>query len=127
MDAIKCMKERYELFDRIRRFSRSHRLKRKRKYTHPQPRHNSRCRNRGYALHEMDNISDAQFHRMFRLSRLTFSALLELLSPFIERIPKAPKSYGGLISTKTRLAVTLRWLAGGSYQDICFALLQSWK
>ena len=40
------------------------------------------------------------------------------------RIPnevKALNSSGGSISLKTKLAVSLRWLAGGSYLGLCFA------
>jgi hypothetical protein len=34
---------------------------------------------------------------------------------------KATNSAGCAISLKTWLAVTFRWLAGGSHLDICFA------
>ena len=34
---------------------------------------------------------------------------------------KAAASSGSPINTITRLAVTLRWLAGASYIDLCFA------
>jgi len=34
---------------------------------------------------------------------------------------KAENSSGAPIVLKTRLAVTLRWLAGASYLDLCFA------
>jgi len=90
-------------------------------YARPKPRHGSRLRNRGYALNEMDSLSEQSFHRMFRMSRFSFYALLDLILPLINRFPSATVGSGGLISPKTRLAVTLRWLAGGSYQDICFA------
>jgi hypothetical protein len=69
-------------------------------------------------------MSDQEFKRMFRLTRTTFNFLLEKIRPFIEAKPnlkfgswKNPKS----ISPEIKLAATLRWLAGGSYLDICFA------
>ena len=80
-------------------------------------------RNRGYALVEMDRLTDTVFKRMFRVDRPTFNELLDLISPImIERdVQKAINSLGTPIQPKTRLAVTLRWLAGGSRIDLCFA------
>ena len=122
---MKSKKKKYRLIRRILHLrslsllSRS--SKRNRPYKPPRQRHGAYTRNRGYALNEMDFLSDVRFHRMFRMTRLTFFALLDLINPLIERAEKAPKFSGGTIPTKTRLAVTLRWLAGGSYEDICFA------
>ncbi len=86
----------------------------------------NRPRNRGYAVHEMSQLSDTSFTRMFRLDRkLFYSVLLPMIKPLVE--PKsrgklnAMNSSGSFISAETRLAVTLRWLAGGSHLDICFA------
>ena len=82
-----------------------------------------RNRNRGYALQEMDNLSASEFKRMFRLNREAFYWLLLLIKKDIE-----PKSslrqhlhFDREITAKTKLAITLRWLAGGSNLDICFA------
>ena len=59
---------------------------------------------------------------MFRMSRGSFADLEEELDPFLRRDEmKATASSGSPISTRTRLAVTLRWLAGGSHIDLCFA------
>ena len=59
---------------------------------------------------------------MFRIDRATFIELEEQLDPTIKRNElKATQSSGSFIPTTTRLAVTLRWLAGGSYLDLCFA------
>lgn len=83
-----------------------------------------RTRDRAYALNEMERLSDAEFTRMFRLNRAAFSWLLEQIHPIIA--PHASQSGGryhppGEVNSKTKLAATLRWLAGGSYLDICFA------
>jgi len=60
---------------------------------------------------------------MFRVDHATFDEILIRIEPFLEekKVEKAINSSGSPISNKTRLAVTLRWLAGGSYIDLCFA------
>jgi hypothetical protein len=82
-----------------------------------------RNRNRGYALQEMDNLSASEFRRMFRLSREAFYWLLLKLKMDLQ--PKASLRqrlhFDREITAKTKLAITLRWLAGGSYLDIYFA------
>jgi len=60
---------------------------------------------------------------MFRVDRATFEDILDQVAPHI-KVPnevKACNSSGGSISLKTKLAVSRRWLAGGSYLDLCFA------
>ena len=84
----------------------------------------NRCRNREYALKEMEEMSDGHFKRMFRMSRHAFGVLLERLCDFsgddaTDEL-QACRSSGSLMSMRTKLACTLRWLAGGSYLDICF-------
>jgi hypothetical protein len=71
----------------------------------------------------MDRLPNSVFKRMFRVDRATFDEVLETIDPFLEqrKAEKAINSSGSPISNKTRLAVTLRWLAGGSYIDLCFA------
>jgi len=83
----------------------------------------NRHRDRGYALREVTYLSDSMFASMFRLSREGFEELLTLLTPFMyeSRVLMAKASSGSNISLRTKLYVTLRWLAGGSYLDICFA------
>jgi hypothetical protein len=44
-----------------------------------------------------------------------------LESFFPLNVTKAINSSCAVVPLKTRLAVTLRWLAGGSYLDLCFA------
>jgi len=79
-------------------------------------------RDRGFALREMDDMKPELFKRMFRLDRQSFDELVELLDPLIKRDDKyATISSGSPISTRTRLAICLRWLSGGSYIDIRFA------
>lgn len=62
---------------------------------------------------------------MFRVDSDSFDELVELLDPVLKKGERfSVMSSGSSISTSTRLAVTLRWLAGGSYLsylDICFA------
>jgi hypothetical protein len=85
----------------------------------------NRRRNRLFAISQMDFISDAEFKIMFRMDRTSFSILentieAHLGEPSYEEIRQAVCSSGSPISTRTKLAVTLRWLAGGSYIDLCF-------
>jgi hypothetical protein len=78
--------------------------------------------NQGYAVEEMDRLDPAIFKRMFRVDRASFSVILELIEPFMEKQneQKAMNSSGCVISMKMQLAVTLRWLAGGSHLDMSF-------
>jgi hypothetical protein len=84
----------------------------------------SRSRNRAYAIEEMNFLTDNEFTRMFRLSREAFNWLLLKITPIILAKPSLRHDYHSIskeIKPITRLAITLRWLAGGSYLDICFA------
>jgi hypothetical protein len=96
-------------------------LRCKRRTRKPRNRH----RNRGYAISEMNSLKILQpalFQRMFRVDVDSFDELVRLLDPVLKKNEDfAILSSGSVISTATRLAVTLRWLAGGSYIDLCFA------
>jgi hypothetical protein len=80
-------------------------------------------RRRGFALEEMDLLDGNTFKKMFRLDRATFDEVLERILPHMRtrNDTKAANSSGAPIVLKTRLAVSLRWLAGASYLDLCFA------
>ena len=83
-----------------------------------------RQRDRAYALREMSQLSEFQFQRMFRLNRAAFYHLLGLIHHEISPRPSLNHIFhhaAKLVTPETRLAITLRWLAGGSYLDICFA------
>jgi hypothetical protein len=60
---------------------------------------------------------------MFRMTRRSFQKLLNLVRDDIavKNEQNAINSSGSAISPETRLYATLRWLAGGSYLDICLA------
>jgi hypothetical protein len=96
-------------------------FRRKRRTRKPRNMH----RNRGFAIEEMNNLKlnqPAVFKRMFRMDVASFDELVELLDPVLKKSERfSIISSGSAISTETRLAVTLRWLAGGSYIDLCFA------
>ena len=80
-------------------------------------------RQRMHALRAMDGLSPNTFKKMFRVDHKTFDEVMERITPFV-KVPnevKAFNSSGGPITLKTRLAVSLCWLAGGSYLDLCFA------
>ncbi len=79
-------------------------------------------RGRSNAVEQMDLLEPALFKRMFRVDKETFSELLDRIAPFMQQknLTKAQNSSGSPIVLKARLAVTLRWLAGASYSDLCF-------
>ena len=82
----------------------------------------NRHRNRGHCLLELASLTDSQYTRMFRLDRAAFCQLLirvNEIAPVVDD-RKAIASSGSSISGEIRLAVTLRWLAGASYLDLCF-------
>jgi hypothetical protein len=80
-------------------------------------------RSRGFALGQMDLLDDVTFKRMFSVDRIVFDILRSRIYPYFQNlnISRAMNSSGSPISVITRLGVTLRWLAGGSYLDLCFA------
>ena len=71
----------------------------------------------------MHHMNDKQFKRMFRLSRESFYLLLEEIRPKIEPITRgkinAMNRSGSYITGETKLAIALRWLAGGMHYDTC--------
>jgi hypothetical protein len=88
---------------------------------------NSRL-NRNYGLEWMDDLKDFAFRKAFRMSRGAFEDLLQLLCTVcnvhsdadgLGDTKQARNSSGTPVSLRTRLAVSLRWLAGGNYWDIC--------
>jgi hypothetical protein len=60
----------------------------------------------------------SEFTRMFRMDPLTFAYLVGALSPRIDRNFVQAERAGGYISPELRVAMTIRWLAGGSYLDL---------
>lgn len=78
-------------------------------------------RDRGWALKGLETLTEAMFQRMFRVTRARFDWLVSELTPLLQRDEKkAVAATGSSISVGTRIAVSLRWLAGGSYLDLCF-------
>ena len=68
----------------------------------------------------MDDLSDKEFRRTYRCTRASFDKLLEVLSKKIDlKFNHARKDTGGAIPLSVRLAMTLRFLAGASYLDLC--------
>lgn len=73
---------------------------------------------RSYGLREMDYESEATFRSMYRMERDSFEHLLRLIQPYIRVDHKFTNKRYGVISARTKLACTLRWLAGRQYLDI---------
>jgi hypothetical protein len=80
-----------------------------------------RCR--GFALEQMSQLTEVSFKRMFHVNRVAFNVILNRIKPYFDNlnVTRVINSSGSHISVVTRLAVTLRWLAGGSYFYLCFA------
>jgi len=83
----------------------------------------NRHRNRAFALNEVNFLNESEFLKLFRMNRQDFENLLNLISPFMDDSNEgmATRSSGSTVTIQTKLYVTLRWLAGGQYQDLCFA------
>jgi hypothetical protein len=81
----------------------------------------NRRRDRGFAIAAMGELTDFEFTRMFRLSRPAFFELLDRLPQLQKDDRMAIVSSGSGVAAATRLAVTLRFLAGGSWCDLMFA------
>lgn len=64
--------------------------------------------------------SNKLWKRFYRMSKESFSDLLALIRPELERnvAQGARSTFDGVVSPELRLSMTLRWLAGGSYIDI---------
>jgi hypothetical protein len=83
----------------------------------------NRRRNRQFILDEINELSDVDFRKMFRMNRSSFEKLLATIEPLLytPNVAMARRSSGSTISKQTKLYCTLRWLSGGSYLDICIA------
>ena len=60
----------------------------------------------------------SEFTRMYRMDPSTFAYLVDALSPRIDKNFFQAERAGGYISPQLRVAITIRWLAGGSYLDL---------
>jgi hypothetical protein len=80
-----------------------------------------RTRNRGYALNEFEHLPPTFFRSMFRMDRSSFEELERSIKDHIHIDMDGPLRNGHEpITLRTRLACTLRFLAGGIWIDICF-------
>ena len=75
--------------------------------------------NRNHGIKVMNEMTDQEFQQHFRMPRERFDELQALIEEDIKKDPgMAGRSSGSVINAQTRLAVTLRFLAGGSHLDI---------
>jgi hypothetical protein len=76
----------------------------------------------GFALEQMNRLEAPLFKRMFRVDREPSSLFWKKIQVhFTSSEENVDNSSGQPVVLKTRLAVSLWWLAGGSYLDLCFA------
>jgi len=84
----------------------------------PDERSKAHLRDRASRVAEMDKLSERNFRRKYRLRRVTFNTLLGQITRLLEKPRLVGSALGGTIPVVLKLAVTLRFLAGGSYLDI---------
>jgi hypothetical protein len=63
-------------------------------------------------------IGITNFRRMYRMNECSFYALFDLLQPKLHQPKIKGKPPNGIITLETRLAMALRWCAGGCKYDI---------
>ena len=77
-------------------------------------------RDRVYGVKWFWSLRPAVFKRAFRMDRAAFGDLYKLVyGDMMPDVKKGTNSSGSAVTPLIKLAVTLRWLAGGSYIDIC--------
>jgi hypothetical protein len=77
-------------------------------------------RPRQNVLDKIMKLNDMWFTRNYRLSRQRFFLIIDSLSMLPTANDYGVMSSGSIVHPIIRLAITLRFLAGGSYLDICF-------
>ena len=79
----------------------------------------NRRRNREFGAWHLRNLNPHEFRRMYRMTRASFEKLLGMIKDEITSDSKQAKnSSGSPIPARSKLAATIRFLAGGSYLDI---------
>ena len=61
--------------------------------------------------------TDGSFRHHYRMERATFDKLVEILKPYL--VSSRRRGQKGRVPVEFKVAMTLRWLAGGSYLDLC--------
>ena len=67
---------------------------------------------------EMLFLSDAEFRRIYRMSRASFNTLLQMIRPYLKKETTRLGEKVKPIIPELRLAITLRYLAGGNVNDL---------
>ena len=76
-------------------------------------------RNRNFTPETISDLTDREFQKTFRMPRFSFRKLLRLVHHDLEvDAVQAFRGSGSMISPSTRLLLTLRYLAGGAYNDL---------
>eukprot|EP00904_Undaria_pinnatifida_P012574 jgi/Undpi1/8447/HiC_scaffold_25.g10914.m1 len=70
--------------------------------------------------HASASVREKSFRRKYRMDEPAFNKLVEILRPVIEADEKYARlrTKSGVISVETRVAIALRFCAGGSYLDL---------
>jgi hypothetical protein len=79
----------------------------------------NRKRDRSFGLHHLQELNNREFRVMYRMTRPSFYKLFSLIEGDLTvNEAQAKRSSGSAIPAISKLAATIRWLAGGSYLDI---------
>ena len=67
----------------------------------------------------MRSDAEKSFKRKYRMSVGAFDSLVSVLRPELETDEFMGSKVGGAISVQSQVAMTIRWLSGASYLDLC--------
>ena len=62
------------------------------------------------------DLSDTDFFRCYRMDKNTFEYILVRITPYLM---KKKKARWDTLAPDVLLSMTISWLRGGAYQDIC--------
>jgi hypothetical protein len=79
----------------------------------------NRRRDRSFGIKHLNELNEREFRMMYRMTRKSFMKLFSMVKSDLTKCSKqAECSSGSAIPSISKLAATIRWLAGGSYLDI---------
>jgi hypothetical protein len=85
----------------------------------PRERKPNKHRDRNGAMHDIAELTDAQFKQRFRMTRNNFAGLLATIRHDLDKNEEmARRSSKEPVFPYLQLCIALRYLAGGSYLDI---------
>ncbi|CAN0233171.1 unnamed protein product, partial [Pylaiella littoralis] len=84
----------------------------------PGQRHRFVRERRSWYTYVKPMLEDGTFRKRFRMDYTEFTALADILCPKLERDQQEGERHGGAVDVEFQLAMTLRFLAGGSVFEV---------